>query len=565
MCSVCGGLGAGDAAGVSSNPQFGAWSARLGRVDVLLLAAGSACLLLGGLGWLPLFGRDEALYAEAAREMLATGDWVTPTVNGAPFFEKPPLYYWMAAAAYRILGVSPLSARLPAALAGLVTVAVTATVGARVWGRRAGLLAGLALATSLQLVMIGRMGLMDVPLTCLVALAVVAYAKWRSSGSVSAALALGALTGLGILLKGMAAGIIPAIAVVHLLVFRRDRSAISVGSLTLAAAACACVALPWFIAMALRHGEAHLSILFLREHLARIARPMQGHGGPVFYYAVVIGITFFPWVCLLPAALRRRAQAGCEREAFWHSLMIVWVAVTLIPFSLVRTKLPGYVTPLFPAMALLVGVELDRQLSRVRRGPWIATIIGAMLFGALVSLLPWGGHRLGEPLGAGHEAQRLVAPALVWYAACLVMVLGAVQALAGRRSLGLGGIVVGQTAVLLSVLFGVLPVLSPYLGGGAAGLAEFAERSMPNRELVLYETRPEAVAFALERTVRVFSRQQQDQLLDRLRQRPSALIAPAGEEELWRTLPVRGVWRMGDRMLLDVSPPAGSQKAAPPA
>ena len=515
-----------------------------------LLLGGSAILLLGGLGWLPLFGRDEALYAEAAREMLAGGDWITPYVNGVFFFEKPPLYYWLAGISYSVFGVSPFAARLPAALMAILTIAVTARLAARVWGPRAGLLAGLALATSLQMIMIGRMGIMDVPLTCLITLALLAYAQWRRHGGLLAAVAFGTLVGLAMLLKGMAGGLAPAVAVVHALAYRRGPRRISVGSVLLAAAAFTVVAAPWFIAMAVRHGDTFIDIFIKQQHGQRVTHQMQSHGGPVFYYLALIAVSFFPWVVFLPASIRHR-EPHDEQKSFWRSLLVVWIAVVLLPFSLVSTKLPGYVTPLFPAMAVLVGVELDRRLTEAGRAPWVAALAGALLLGAAFALLPLAGARLGARVGASSEAWLLVLPTAFWVGGYAVIAAGGIEGMAGRPHRGLRFMAAGQTVVVGALLIGVLPVLSPYLGGGPAHLAERARREMPDSRIVLYETRPETVAFVLRRPVPVFSHNEKVQLMAALEDTPTALIAPAKEKSFWGELPYRRFWRSGSAALLD--------------
>jgi 4-amino-4-deoxy-L-arabinose transferase-like glycosyltransferase len=539
----------------------------------LLLASGCAVLFLGGLGRLPLLGRDESLYAEAAREMYATGDWVTPRVNGGPFFEKPPLHYWLAAASFRAFGVSPFAARLPAALMGLLAVVLTVAVGARVWGRRAGILAGLALATSLQVVLIARMGIMDVPLTCLVTLALLVYARWVRGTHVVEVLALGAAfglcVGLALLLKGMA-GLLPVgIAASHaayLLVARvrlargsapahgdAVRAFFGAISVFLAQVVVCVVAIPWFQIMSARHGHPFVSTLLGREHLARIVEPMQGHGGFVLYYLGVIAVSFFPWVVFLPTALFSRARPTDDVQAFWRSLLIVWFAVVLILFSLIRTKLPGYVTPLFPAMALLVGVDLDRRLKAPGRGAWIAVIVGAVVLAGLTSLLPTYGARLGEQVGAAEAAPQLIPGVAVWVGGYVIILVGALLALARRALFGLGVVIAGQTTVLAACLLGVLPVVSPYLEGGRESrLADIAVRELPGSQVVLYDTRAEAVAFVLGRTVPSYGREERQRVLSLTAERPTALIVPTEAVDLRRELLVQREWRVGNRLLLDV-------------
>ena len=241
-----------------------------------------------------------------------------------------------------------------------------------------------------------------------------------------------------------------------------------------------------------------------------------------------------------------------EDKSFWRSLFVVWIAVVLIPFSLVSTKLPGYVTPLFPAMAVLVGVELDRRLAEAGRAPWAAAVAGALLLGAIFALLPLAGDRLEERVGASREAWQLVFPTAVWVGGYVVIALGGIEGCAGRSRRGIALLAVGQGLIVGALLIGVLPVLSPYLGGGPADLSLRAQREMPESKIVLYETRPETVAFALRRTVPVFSHNQKAELMAALRDTPTALIAPTKEAEFWTGLPYHRSWRHGMDVLLEI-------------
>lgn len=527
---------------------------RAGRADVglLLVIAFAALVFLAGLGRLPLLGRDEALYAEAAREMHASGDWITPRVNGADFFEKPPLLYWLDALAYSALGPTPFAARLPAALMGILTVGVTVALASRVWGKRAGILAGLMLVTCPLVVMVARMGIMDMPLTCLVTLAMLAYARWRRKGGLAPAAAFGLLVGLAILLKGLAGGLAPAIAFVHSVMYRRRGAPLRalVLSVSLALIAMVIVAAPWFAAMAERHGEAYTAVFFLREHLLRMAKPMQGHGGPIVYYVALIAFAFFPWVAFLPAAFGRRPDQS-DDQAFWRSLAIVWFLLVLIPFSLIKTKLPGYIVPLFPPMAMLVAAELDRRLEAPGRPAWVAAIAGGAIFAAAFALLPALAARVGQRYDVSSDSRLLVVPAAFWVGGYAASVSGGFHALAARTRAALAFMVTGQAVIIGSLLIGMLPVLSPYLGGGPAHLAELAQRELPGRQVVLYETRPETVAFALRRSVPVFSRNQKSELLAEMTKGPTALIAPLEERAFWQSLPYQRLWIRGLDVLLD--------------
>jgi hypothetical protein len=341
-----------------------------------------------------------------------------------------------------------------------------------------------------------------------------------------------------------------------------------------AAAVCAAVAAPWFLAMHARHGAAFGGTFVLHEHLQRILRPMQGHGGAFWVYLPVIFLGFFPWVVFLPGGMLRRSEEDTTSQRFWRRLSVVWIAVVLVGFSSVRTKLPGYVMPLFPPMALLAGAELDRRLSKPGWGHWVSVIIGGLGLAALTALLPGRVRPLAATVGGEGAVAQLAPGVMVWMAAYLLMVLGALTVLARAEVGGLSMIAAGQLAVVGAVLTGILPIICPYLEGGReyrlaqeARILEHARRQDTLGITLLYDTRPEAVAFVLQHPVPAFDRDHQAEILAELRARlqsgsgapvagqASALvIAPAKDQALFEEFAVDELARVGDRVLLDVRP-----------
>jgi len=522
-------------------------------VLLCLVAAYAALVLFAGLGRLPLFGRDESLYAEAAREMHASGDWVLPRVNGVPFLEKPPLYYWLAAASYRAFGVFPLAARLPAALFALATVVLVAWIGLRVWGRRAGLLAGVVFASGLLLAVVGRLGIMDAPLTFFTTGALVTYVRWRRRGALRYAAVFGLFVGLAVLLKSLA-GFLPAlIACVHALAFRRPRPHPWALSAVVAIVIAAAVAAPWFALAGAR--DPSFWGTFTRENFSRMGQAMQGHSGSPLYYVGVILLGFFPWIVFLPAAFRRGLGAG-ETKHLWRSLCVVWFAVVLVFFTLLTTKLPGYVTPLFPAIALLVGRELDRRLEEPGRAVWIAVAIGGVLLAAfLAAYLPHAVLNLGTRMGAEADARFLIPTLLAWAGAYALVILGAALGWVGRRRAALALLALGQTAALAVVLLWLAPIAAPFQEGGRESrLAELARANLPHHEVVLYDTWPQGAAFALQRPVRSYSRSQEAELRAHLRAGAAALITPGGKKRpaFLTALPVGRTWSVGNYLLSEI-------------
>jgi hypothetical protein len=189
-------------------------------------------------------------------------------------------------------------------------------------------------------------------------------------------------------------------------------------------------------------------------------------------------------------------------------------------------------------------------------------MVGAVLLGGLVSLLPAAGARVGARVGASDQAWLLVIPTAIWIGGYGVIALGAGIGLAGRARAGLVAMAAGQTAILGALLAGILPVLSPHLEGGRESrLAELAQRALPDSQVVLYDTRPEAVAFVLRRTVPCYGRDQWQEVLRQHDAGPTALIAPEKSRDVWGSLRARRAWRVGDRMLLEVPTQSGRDSA----
>jgi 4-amino-4-deoxy-L-arabinose transferase-like glycosyltransferase len=225
------------------------------------------------------------------------------------------------------------------------------------------------------------------------------------------------------------------------------------------------------------------------------------------------------------------------------------MGLVLIPFSLMQTKLPGYITPLFPALALLAGAELDRRLNRPGRAPWIAIIVGAMLLAAGALYLPtYAATRTGIAL----DTRPLTTITLICAGGYFIMLLGALAVLLRRAAIGIGALSVGQLLVVAAALFGILPAASPYLGGAEAQLAEIAQRELPKSKILLYHTYPEGVAFVLQRPVPVYNGKNRADLLKELQAGPSALLARARDKDFWEQLPRRRMWRAGGYVLLDI-------------
>jgi len=339
-------------------------SSALNPVTILVLVLIYVLLWFGTLNYRHLIPSDEGRYAEIAREMLVTGDWVTPRYNGYKYFEKPPLQIWATAAAFNLFGIGDWQARLWTALTGFLTIVFIGFTGARIYSPRAGWLAAIALASSPMWVIGGHINSLDMGLSAflIAALCSLLLAQTsRNSGDTRGWMwACWAFMALATLSKGVIGLAIPGMVFVVYSITAWDwkvwkRLHIISGTILFLA-----ITSPWFVLVAQRNPE-FLEFFFIHEHLQRFTQTAHSRTGPIYYFIPLLLVGFLPWIAQTPEAL---AQAWRERNREFSSgwLLTCWFAVIMGFFSISQSKLPGYIIPIFPALALLVGHHLDRNL-----------------------------------------------------------------------------------------------------------------------------------------------------------------------------------------------------------
>jgi 4-amino-4-deoxy-L-arabinose transferase-like glycosyltransferase len=335
-----------------------------------------AAVSLPGLGTPSLWDIDEGNNAEAARELRESGDPVVPTFDYRLRVDKPPLLYWLQAAAYSACGVNEFSARLPSALAALAAVLLTYELGRRTFGASAGLLAGVALASSPAFVAASRFANPDALLDAFTLLALFVFWRgYRSGGRLPFATA-GAVAGMGMLAKGPVGLVLPAAVSVLFLAWQRRLRLLADVRLAWGVATFLLVAAPWYTGVGVETKGEWLRGFFLTHNFGRAAAAMEGHEGRFYYYALVLVAGFAVWSAFLgPAAWcawRDAAGRGGEREREASRFLICWVAVYFAFFTIARTKLPNYILPAYPAVALLTGRFLDAwRRGTVTPAPWL--------------------------------------------------------------------------------------------------------------------------------------------------------------------------------------------------
>ncbi len=343
-----------------------------------------ASLALGfwfNLWAVPLFDVDEGAFAEASREMLVGGDWITTYLNGELRFDKPILVYWLQAASMALLGVNELAVRLPSALSATAWSMLLVWFLARYRDRRTALTAGILLSSALSLSVIGRAATADALLNLWLwaALAMI-YAYHREGRRVFLLAAHGAI-GLGLLAKGPVAVLVP-LAVSGLFYGSLGqwrawlRAVFDPRGLALLLA----IALPWYVAEYLAQGQAFIEGFFLKHNVGRFSSPMEGHAGSLFYYLPVVLLGVLPFTAALLALFPRAREIWADPLQRYLLLLFLFV---LVFFSLSGTKLPHYVNYGLTGVVALMAIHLPR----LRSIAW--ALLPAALWLGVLAALPW--------------------------------------------------------------------------------------------------------------------------------------------------------------------------------
>ncbi len=330
----------------------------------------------------PLNNPDEGRYAEIPREMLATGDWTTPRLNGLAYLEKPPLQYWLTALSLSAFGASEWSARLVALLAAMANVWLVWLLGRCLQGTNTGWLAACMLGSSVLHFVLGQTLTLDMAFTALMTgmLAAFCLAQLPAGGGrwISATWIL---LGLAVLTKGVVALVIAAGVLGIYLLWQRDWTALRklrpVSGLLLLLA----VTLPWFLAVG-RANPDFWHFFFVNQHFERYLTDVADRVEPWWYFGAVLVLGCLPWLPAMARALLLGWRSGADTGRFnAQRLLWVWCVFVILFFSLSQSKLAPYMLPVLPALALLTALEAPR--GRIP-GLWFGAVV--LLFVALALL-----------------------------------------------------------------------------------------------------------------------------------------------------------------------------------
>lgn len=338
-----------------------------------LLLAGAAVLLFPGLGAMPL-ERAEIYFLDGARSMLERGDLLVPYYRGEPFFDKPPLTYWLMAACFRAFGFDPGAARVVPASAALLVLLATLWLGSSLFDRRTAWISALVLATTGAFLGFGRVAMSDMLLALWTTLAVAIGVRAVRGAPPAWPVALAAVLGLGFLTKGPIALLLPGLGLAWLAWTRRaSLPRPPVAALLLGALAFAAIALGWFVMVQRRLGWDPLAHFFLRENLQRFAAATYDAQRPFWYYLTTYLAEGAPWSLFLPLAAWRALRGDTRDDG--SRFLLAWLGLMLVPLSLSRGKIDYYLLPFYPAASLVVGRFLATVPWRTLERNWARVVL----------------------------------------------------------------------------------------------------------------------------------------------------------------------------------------------
>ncbi len=351
---------------------------------LVLAAVVVAGLWFGTLDARHLLRSDEGRYAEIAREMFASGDWITVRYNGLKYFEKPPFHLWMTALAYEAFGVGDWQARLWVACSGAIGTLATMGAAQRWFGWRVGLLSGLVLVAMPTWNLGAHFNSLDMSVTgaLAVVLAATLIAQHPQTLARGRWMALAwAAMGVAVLTKGLIGIVLPGLALVLYTLASRDwaiwrRLHIVAGSVVLLA-----ITVPWFWLVADRNPE-FLRFFFIHEHFQRYTSGVHQRGAPWWFFVPQLLAGLLPWLALWPGmamqAWREPKTAGLRPL----HLLAAWAVAIFLFFSASGSKLPGYILPVLPALAVLAALALDRLSPRA----WGRMLVAALTVAVALTL-----------------------------------------------------------------------------------------------------------------------------------------------------------------------------------
>jgi 4-amino-4-deoxy-L-arabinose transferase-like glycosyltransferase len=355
-------------------------------LPIIALCVTAALLLFWRLGRRSLEDWDEALYMQMCKEMVRSGDWLTIHLDGSPWYDKPPLFFWATSLIYKLFGITEFTSRAVSAASGVGVLAVTWLIARRAYDGATGVVAGVILLCSYQFVWSSRFATTDVMLTFFLLLAVYGYMRLETDGPRAWYGICLAITA-AFMIKSAAAVVAPAAIAVAAVFDRQALRWLRTREFWLAVLLSVAIILPWHAYMLTRHGEAFWKIYFGWNLVERATSTLDKHTGGPEYYFVRLHRYFFPWVWVVPFA------AAAEVERFVRGrtrgrIVFVFTLVVLLLYTIVRTKLRWYIVPLYPTLALMCAALIVRAIRQRDPAAMTALVVAAVVAALLTASAP---------------------------------------------------------------------------------------------------------------------------------------------------------------------------------
>lgn len=479
---------------------------------------------------------DEGRYAEIPREMVASGDWTTPRLNDLKYFEKPPLQYWATATAYTVFGEHQWTSRLWTALTGFAGILLVWFAGLRLFGRETASYATLLLSSSLLYVLMGHINTLDMGVTFFLTLGIVGLLLGQTQIEPSKRrnwmmLAWAGLA-LAVLSKGLMGLVLPGAALFLYMVAQGDFSVLKRMHWLAGLTVFMLIAAPWFY-LVMKANPEFFERFFIYEHYTRFTTKDLGRYQPWYYFIPILLAGLLPWTLLMFDTLWRTWRSSELPGKMFNAqrFLLIWAVFIYVFFSISGSKLPSYLLPMFPALALLMGKHLAEMRER-------------MLIWLLVPVIPVALVWLGFAFNLGKLADtpqqvELYPHYIPW------LVTGAAVLLAGvlvgivllQRTQKLAAVLVIALSSLVAAQIGLSGYNSVVRERSAKHIAQaiqqYVKPEVPFYSLLTYE---QTLAFYLKHTFILV--QYQDEMAFGIKQEPQRWI-PTLEEftKIWAKQP----------------------------
>lgn len=411
-----------------------------------LVAIISVTVIFFNLGGVPLLDPDEPVYAETPKEMLAFHEFISPRIYGAYWYDKPPMYYWLVAASFKIFGINEFAARFPSAFLGVLCILVVYVSGRRLLGNGSALASALVLATSMEYFYLAKAAVTDITLNLFLTISLLSFLEKRYY-------LFYIFAGLATLTKGPIGLLFPGAIVFLYLLLTRNFSELKHMKIPVGTILYSIAALPWYLIMYKLHGAAFVDTFLGFHNITRFTSPEHPEGVLWYYYIPVLIIGFFPWTAVMLQSIWASLTKS-RREGPILLFLVSWAAFIFLFFTVSRTKLVSYILPMYPPLAMITGWYINYLWEK----PGKSRLLGWPVALVVLSLLLVGAMFIGL------KSMPLLQNGVIAASVILIVMAFAGAYCLWRRKAGLAfGIqVIGMVMfamVLLSVMF---PIAAPH-------------------------------------------------------------------------------------------------------